>query len=192
MDADVPEMGPLAARGWGGRETGGSGSIRAVAQKVTPELPASSFQKGEAALNRRLLPAAARAGAECAPDPHPGTRSGGRWGRSIPPTRRLSPPPAAPGSGSTVPLSLRVPSWSPEFSLAPAGSSCPRGPDETPPGPPPEQIFHLVPPPAELAQSLRPSGAATAPGPRHRDSDYEVEAPGRGHVRAIDNQYTPL
>ncbi|KAM6341220.1 LOW QUALITY PROTEIN: SH2B adapter protein 3 [Alca torda] len=102
------------------------------------------------------------------------------------------PQPQAPSSGSTVPLSLRVPSWSPEFSLAPAGFSCPRGPNETPPGPPPEQIFHLVPPPAELAQSLRPSGAAMAPGPRHRDSDYEVEAPGRGHVRAIDNQYTPL
>ncbi|NXV94025.1 SH2B3 protein, partial [Calonectris borealis] len=102
------------------------------------------------------------------------------------------PQPQAPGSGSTVPLPLPVPSWSPEFSLATAGSSCPHGPDEPPPGPPPEQIFHLVPPPAELAQSLRPSGAAAAPGPRHRDSDYEAEAPGRGHVRAIDNQYTPL
>ncbi|CAM9532030.1 unnamed protein product [Bubo scandiacus] len=98
----------------------------------------------------------------------------------------------APSSGSTVHLPLPIPGWSPEFSLGPAASSCPRGPDETPPGPPPEQIFHLVPPPAELAQSLRPSRAATAPGPRPRDSDYEVEAPGRGHVRAIDNQYTPL
>ncbi|NXS74309.1 SH2B3 protein, partial [Pandion haliaetus] len=105
---------------------------------------------------------------------------------------RLSPPPAAPSSGSVVPLPVPVPGWTPEFSLAPASSSCPRGPDETPPGPPPEQIFHLVPPPAELAQSLRPSRAAVVPGPRHRDSDYEVEAPGRGHVRAIDNQYTPL
>ncbi|KAF1480856.1 SH2B adapter protein 3, partial [Pygoscelis antarcticus] len=102
------------------------------------------------------------------------------------------PQPQAPGSGSTVPLPLPVPSWNPEFSLAPTGPSCPRGPDETPPGPPPEQIFHLVPPPAELVQSLRPSGPALAPGPRHRDSDYEVEAPGRGHIRAIDNQYTPL
>ncbi|NWI64521.1 SH2B3 protein, partial [Todus mexicanus] len=93
---------------------------------------------------------------------------------------------------STVPLPLPVPSWSPEFNLAPSSSSCPYGPDETPPGPPSEQIFHLVPPPAELAQSLRLSRAAPAPGSRHRDSDYEVEAPGRGHVRAIDNQYTPL
>ncbi|NWQ96201.1 SH2B3 protein, partial [Burhinus bistriatus] len=102
------------------------------------------------------------------------------------------PQPQTPGSSSTVPLPLRVPSWSPEFSLAPVGFSCPRGSDETPPGPSSEQIFHLVPPPAELAQSLRPSGVATTHGPRHRDSDYEVEAPGRGHVRAIDNQYTPL
>ncbi|XP_066835463.1 SH2B adapter protein 3 isoform X4 [Anser cygnoides] len=108
------------------------------------------------------------------------------------------PQPPAPGSGTAVPVPLPVPGWSPEFSLTPAAttatttssssSSCPRGPAE----PPPEQIFHLVPPPAELAQSLRHSGAAAAPGARPRDSDYEVEAPGRGHVRAIDNQYTPL
>ncbi|NXT22930.1 SH2B3 protein, partial [Syrrhaptes paradoxus] len=92
----------------------------------------------------------------------------------------------APTTASTAPLPLPAPAWSPEFSLAPAASSCPHG---TPPDPPPEQIFHLVPPPAELAQSLRSSGAA---GARHRDTDYEGEAPGRGHVRAIDNQYTPL
>ncbi|XP_027750210.1 SH2B adapter protein 3 isoform X2 [Empidonax traillii] len=98
----------------------------------------------------------------------------------------------APGSSTTVPLPLPVPGWSPEFSLAPASSSCPHSADEAPPGPPSEQIFHLVPPPAELAQSLRPSRTPPAPGPRHRESDYEVEAPGRGHVRAIDNQYTPL
>ncbi|NXD65207.1 SH2B3 protein, partial [Eolophus roseicapillus] len=111
-------------------------------------------------------------------------------GRSIPLTAHLSPSPAAPGSSTTVPLPLPIPSWSPDFSLTPTGSSCPHGPDEPAPGPPSEQIFHVVPPPSELAQSLRPSRAV--PGPRHRDSDYEVEAPGRGHVRAIDNQYTPL
>ncbi|NWU52416.1 SH2B3 protein, partial [Dromas ardeola] len=70
----------------------------------------------------------------------------------------------------------------------PGGSS----PGRRVPGMDADQIFHLVPPPAELAQSLRPSGAVTAPGSRRRDLDYEVEAPGRGHVRAIDNQYTPL
>lgn len=100
------------------------------------------------------------------------------------------PQPQAPGSSTTVPLPLPIPSWSPDFSLVPTSSSCPHGPNEPPPGPPSEQIFHVVPPPSELAQSLRPSRAA--PSPRHRDSDYEVEAPGRGHVRAIDNQYTPL
>ncbi|NWH38633.1 SH2B3 protein, partial [Chloropsis hardwickii] len=98
----------------------------------------------------------------------------------------LLPLPTAPGSSTTVPLPLPFPGWSPEFSLVP---------DEPPGGPPAEQIFHLVPPPAELAQSLRPARATTATTattPRPRDSDYEVEAPGRGHVRAIDNQYTPL
>nr|XP_026651948.1 SH2B adapter protein 3 [Zonotrichia albicollis] len=98
----------------------------------------------------------------------------------------------APGSSTTVPLPLPFPGWSPEFSLVPASSSCPHGPDEPPGGPPAEQIFHLVPPPAELAQSLRPARATPATAARPRDSDYEVEAPGRGHVRAIDNQYTPL
>ncbi|NWR75540.1 SH2B3 protein, partial [Centropus unirufus] len=102
------------------------------------------------------------------------------------------PQPQAPGSGSTAPLPLPLPSWSPDFSLAPIGSSCPHGPDETPPGSPAEQIFHLVPPPAELVQGLRLSGATAAPAPRAHDSDYEAEGPGRGHVRAIDNQYTPL
>ncbi|NXF70518.1 SH2B3 protein, partial [Sclerurus mexicanus] len=90
----------------------------------------------------------------------------------------------APGSSTTVPLPLPILTWSPELSPGPAGA------DDPPSGPPPEQIFHLVPPPAELAQNLRPGRAA--PAPRPRESDYEVEAPGRGHVRAIDNQYTPL
>ncbi|NXY87234.1 SH2B3 protein, partial [Alcedo cyanopectus] len=111
---------------------------------------------------------------------------------AIPLTVRLSPLPTAPGCCSTVPLPLPFPSWSSEFNLTPTASSCPHGPDETPPGPPSEQIFHLVPPPSELVQNLRPSRATPAPGSRHRDSDYEAEAPGRGHVRAIDNQYTPL
>ncbi|NXH17364.1 SH2B3 protein, partial [Bucco capensis] len=113
-------------------------------------------------------------------------------GRSIPLICHLSLPPTAPTSSTTVPLPLPVLSWSPEFSLAPTSSSCPHGPDETLPSAPSEQIFHLVPPPAELAQSLRSSRVTTAPGSRHRDSDYEAEAPGRSHVRAIDNQYTPL
>lgn len=147
-------------------------------QKVTPELPASLSEKGEAAPNRRPWDASRRRlrgdGAGASPEQ--------------PPPLLLS---AAPGSGTAVPVPLPVPGWSPEFSLTPATTSttsCPRGPAE----PPPEQIFHLVPPPAELAQSLRHSGVAATPGARPRESDYEVEAPGRGHVRAIDNQYTPL
>uniref|UniRef100_A0A669PEW0 SH2B adaptor protein 3 n=1 Tax=Phasianus colchicus TaxID=9054 RepID=A0A669PEW0_PHACC len=69
--------------------------------------------------------------------------------------------------------------------FCPKGGSC-----LTPSESPPEPIFHLVPPVAELAQGSHPNGAPH--GTRPRDSDYEVEAPGRGRVRAVDNQYTPL
>ncbi|XP_068767114.1 SH2B adapter protein 3 isoform X2 [Struthio camelus] len=92
--------------------------------------------------------------------------------------------PQAQAPGSTLPLPLPVPGWSSDLGPAPGG------PDEE--APPPEQIFHLVPPPAELAPALRPGGAAAAPGARPRDADYEAEGPGRGRVRAVDNQYTPL
>lgn len=85
------------------------------------------------------------------------------------------PLPTAPGSSPALPVPL--PFWSPEFSLTPSES-------------PPEPIFHLVPPVAELAQGSHPNGAPH--GARPRDSDYEVEAPGRGRMRAVDNQYTPL
>ncbi|NXL85099.1 SH2B3 protein, partial [Alectura lathami] len=51
------------------------------------------------------------------------------------------PQPPAPGSSPVLPVPL--PFWSPEVSLAPAE-------------PPPEQIFHLVPPAAELAQGSHP------------------------------------
>ncbi|XP_065595312.1 SH2B adapter protein 3 isoform X1 [Cyrtonyx montezumae] len=86
------------------------------------------------------------------------------------------PQPPAPGPSPALPVPL--PFWSPEFSLAPSES-------------PPEPIFHLVPPAAELGgQGSHPSGAPH--GTRPRDSDYEVEAPGRGRARAVDNQYTPL
>uniref|UniRef100_A0A8D0BR30 SH2B adaptor protein 3 n=2 Tax=Salvator merianae TaxID=96440 RepID=A0A8D0BR30_SALMN len=49
-----------------------------------------------------------------------------------------------------------------------------------------EQIFHLVPPPEELATSTSPAAA------RPWDNDYELDSQGRGHVRAVNNQYTPL
>ncbi|EQB77379.1 SH2B adapter protein 3-like protein [Camelus ferus] len=53
-----------------------------------------------------------------------------------------------------------------------------------------EQIFHLVPSPEELANSLR--HLEPEPASRARDSDYEMDSSSRSHLRAIDNQYTPL
>ncbi|XP_067163136.1 SH2B adapter protein 3 [Apteryx mantelli] len=89
----------------------------------------------------------------------------------------------APGAGSTIPLPLPVPGWSSDTEPC-----CPRarGPDEPPP-PPPEQIFHVVPLAAERAPS-----PAMAPGARPREADDEADSPGRGRLRAVDNQYTPL
>ncbi|XP_053136257.1 SH2B adapter protein 3 [Hemicordylus capensis] len=61
-----------------------------------------------------------------------------------------------------------------------------------------EQIFHLVPSPEELASSLWHSSSRrlatppTSPATRPWDSDYEMDAQGRGHLRAVNNQYTPL
>ncbi|XP_058014132.1 SH2B adapter protein 3 [Ahaetulla prasina] len=59
-----------------------------------------------------------------------------------------------------------------------------------------EQIFHLVPPPEELASSLQHSPSTAAPGPspaaRQWDSDYEMDVQSRAHLRAVSNQYTSL
>ncbi|XP_053329107.1 SH2B adapter protein 3 [Spea bombifrons] len=55
-----------------------------------------------------------------------------------------------------------------------------------------EQIFHLVPSPEELARSFQRSEAGVAQSSSHRDSDYEMDSSSRGHMRAIDNPYTPL
>ncbi|KAM8962363.1 SH2B adapter protein 3 isoform 2-T2 [Pelodytes ibericus] len=55
-----------------------------------------------------------------------------------------------------------------------------------------EPIFHLVPPPEELARSLLRSEASGVQTSSHRESDYEMDSPSRGHMRAIDNPYTPL
>lgn len=55
---------------------------------------------------------------------------------------------------------------------------------------PPEQIFHLVPSPEELANSLRQLELESVSSAR--DSDYDMDSSSRGHLRAIDNQYTPL
>ncbi|XP_075754851.1 SH2B adapter protein 3 [Pelodiscus sinensis] len=105
------------------------------------------------------------------------------------------PPTQGPGSGNTILLPFSVSNWSSELSLTHIGpSSCPRlhMADDIHPSSQPEQIFHLVPSPEELAHSLQHNDVATMHTSRQRDSDYELDSPGRGHVRAIDNQYTPL
>ncbi|XP_021570342.1 SH2B adapter protein 3 [Carlito syrichta] len=99
-----------------------------------------------------------------------------------------------PGSCNTVLFPFSLPRWDSELGLAHLGSpGCPRGfgPEGLPGrSSPPEQIFHLVPSPEELANSLR--HLEPEPVSRARDSDYEMHASSRSHLRAIDNQYTPL
>ncbi|XP_008592798.1 PREDICTED: SH2B adapter protein 3 [Galeopterus variegatus] len=99
-----------------------------------------------------------------------------------------------PGSCNTVLFPFSLPCWDSELNLPHLSSSgCPRGlSPESLPGrsSPPEQIFHLVPSPEELANSLR--HLEPEPVNRARDSDYEMDSSSRSHLRAIDNQYTPL
>uniref|UniRef100_A0A2K6M746 SH2B adapter protein 3 n=1 Tax=Rhinopithecus bieti TaxID=61621 RepID=A0A2K6M746_RHIBE len=99
-----------------------------------------------------------------------------------------------PGSCNTVLFPFSLPHWDSELGLPHLSSSgCPRGlSPEGLPGrsSPPEQIFHLVPSPEELANSLR--HLESEPVNRARDSDYEMDSSSRSHLRAIDNQYTPL
>lgn len=99
-----------------------------------------------------------------------------------------------PGSSNTVLFPFSLSRWDSELGLPHLSSSgCPRGlGPEAVPGrsSPPEQIFHLVPSPEELANSLR--HLEPEPASRARDSDYEMDSSSRSHLRAIDNQYTPL
>ncbi|XP_045880712.1 SH2B adapter protein 3 isoform X3 [Meles meles] len=99
-----------------------------------------------------------------------------------------------PGSSNTVLFPFSLAHWDSELGLPHLSSSgCLRGhgPEGPPSRPsPPEQIFHLLPSPEELENSLRhlePEAASRA-----RDSDYEMDSSSRSHLRAIDNQYTPL
>lgn len=100
----------------------------------------------------------------------------------------------SPGSSNTVLFPFSLPHWDSELGLAPLSSAgCPPGLSaEALPGrvTPPEQIFHLVPSPEELANSLR--HLELEPVSSTRDSDYEMDSSSRSHLRAIDNQYTPL
>ncbi|XP_048957594.1 SH2B adapter protein 3 isoform X1 [Canis lupus baileyi] len=99
-----------------------------------------------------------------------------------------------PGSSNTVLFPFSLAHWDSELGLPHLSSSgCPRGlgPEGLPGrSSPPEQIFHLVPSPEELANSLR--HLEPEPASRARDSDYEMDSSSRSHLRAIDNQYTPL
>lgn len=98
-----------------------------------------------------------------------------------------------PGSSNAVLFPFSLSRWDSELGLPHLSSSgCPRGLGaEGLPGrsTPQEQIFHLVPSPEELANSLR--HLESEPANRARDSDYEMDS-SRSHLRAIDNQYTPL
>ncbi|XP_055261077.1 SH2B adapter protein 3 isoform X5 [Moschus berezovskii] len=107
-----------------------------------------------------------------------------------------SPIPLECGAACDVRLSsyVVVVSQPPELGLPHlSASGCPRGlgPEGLPGrSSPPEQIFHLVPSPEELANSLR--HLESEPASRARDSDYEMDSSSRSRLRAIDNQYTPL
>ncbi|XP_006894731.1 PREDICTED: SH2B adapter protein 3 [Elephantulus edwardii] len=100
----------------------------------------------------------------------------------------------APGAGSTVLFPFSLPRWDSEPGLLHLGSpTCAQalGPEGAAGrASPPEQIFHRVPSPEELADSLRllEPGSSVQAG----DADYELDASSQRHLRAIDNQYTPL
>lgn len=64
--------------------------------------------------------------------------------------------------------------------------------DDTLPNSYSEQIFHLVPPPEELERNFLRSESGRAQSSSQRESDYEMDSSSRGHIRAIDNPYTPL
>lgn len=100
----------------------------------------------------------------------------------------------APGSSNTVLFPFSLPHWDSELGLSHLNSSGipPSLGAEALPGrvTPPEQIFHLVPSPEELANSLR--HLELEPVSSARDSDYGMDSSSRSHLRAIDNQYTPL
>lgn len=103
-------------------------------------------------------------------------------------------PLSSPGSSNTVLFPFSLPPWDSDPGLShlhSAGGPPSLGTEALPGrGTPPEQIFHLVPSPEELANSLR--HLELEPVSSARDSDYGMDSSSRSHLRAIDNQYTPL
>ncbi|XP_008118086.1 SH2B adapter protein 3 isoform X2 [Anolis carolinensis] len=104
---------------------------------------------------------------------------------------------SAQGPSSPVPFVPFARQRHPDFSLFPMNlSHCPRIrlSDNLRRNSSGEQIFHLVPPPEELARSILASSHLAPLPPRVWDSDYEAQgqAQGRGHLRAVGNQYTSL
>ncbi|KAH0625625.1 hypothetical protein JD844_015215, partial [Phrynosoma platyrhinos] len=97
-------------------------------------------------------------------------------------------------SCNTVPFSTLVHQWNPERLSHFSPSRCPRMhlADNLRRNSSGEQIFHLVPPPEELASSTMATPPHGPPLSRQWDSDYEMDSQGRGHLRAVNNQYTSL
>nr|XP_060642038.1 SH2B adapter protein 3 isoform X2 [Anolis sagrei ordinatus] len=114
---------------------------------------------------------------------------------------------SAQGSSSPVPFVPFVRQRQPDFSFFPMNlSHCPRIrlSDNLRRNSSGEQIFHLVPPPEELARSILAS-SHLAPLPTRvwdNDTQAQTQAPaqapataqaqGRGHLRAVSNQYTSV
>ncbi|XP_048369832.1 SH2B adapter protein 3 [Sphaerodactylus townsendi] len=103
------------------------------------------------------------------------------------------------GSGNPISHSSSIHCCGPDFSLVQlTPASCPqRHPaDALARSSSEEQIFHLVPPPEELARSLWRRSSLSGPpsaSAAHRVWDeYELDSQGRDHLRAVNNQYTPL
>uniref|UniRef100_A0A8D2ILR3 SH2B adaptor protein 3 n=1 Tax=Varanus komodoensis TaxID=61221 RepID=A0A8D2ILR3_VARKO len=85
-----------------------------------------------------------------------------------------------PATSSWPPPAAHGPTCRTAFAATPRGSRSSTG----------------CPPPEELARSLWHSGplgvSPASPSARQWDNDYELDSRGRGHLRAVSNQYTSL
>uniref|UniRef100_A0A8D2J029 SH2B adaptor protein 3 n=1 Tax=Varanus komodoensis TaxID=61221 RepID=A0A8D2J029_VARKO len=106
-------------------------------------------------------------------------------GKRAPAAPPRSPPPSTaaaqnPATSSWPPPAAHGPTCRTAFAATPRGSRSSTG----------------CPPPEELARSLWHSGplgvSPASPSARQWDNDYELDSRGRGHLRAVSNQYTSL